>query len=386
LNNFSFLSPSHFILKNGAIENLPYLIKNHGSRIVFITGGKSLEESGQRERITQLLKSHSIEWQAFSVDSEPNPEEIDNIVSLSRKMNPNLVLAIGGGSVMDAGKAVSAMLAVSGSVEEYLEGVGSKDTEGKKLPFIAIPTTSGTGSEATKNAVISRIGSDGYKKSLRHDNFIPDYAVIDPSLMLSCPAEVTAASGMDALSQLLESYLSLQANPITDALAKSGLEALASSFPQVCREKASSINARADMAYASYCSGLCLANAGLGTVHGIAGVMGGFVQVPHGKACGTLLAPVMKKTLELGSGNIELWWKMATAGRILTGESGTDEEISLHLLDKLQSLSEETGMTNFKSLKMDLSLINKISEKSGNKNNPEKLSRNDIREILTSIC
>ena len=182
---------------------------------------------------------------------------------------------------MDAGKSISAMLTKTESIKEYLEGIGTKKHDGKKMPFVAVPTTSGTGSEATKNAVISEIGGRGFKKSLRHDNFVPDSVVIDPRLMISCPQNVTAASGMDVFSQLIEGYLSTNSSPMTDALALSGLryikEGLLKSY-----ETGDDIDARGKVAYASYLSGVVLANAGLGTVHGFASPIGGYFDIPHG--------------------------------------------------------------------------------------------------------
>ena len=164
---------------------------------------------------------------------EPTPGIVDEAVKKTVSFDPDVVVAIGGGSVMDAGKAISAMLPLVEPVKNYLEGVGTKPAHpGVKVPFIAIPTTAGTGSEAAKNAVLSETGENGYKRSLRHNNFVPNVAIIDPALSITCPPATTAASGMDAFTQLLESYLSTAGNAVTDALAYEGLQQVSRSLRQ----------------------------------------------------------------------------------------------------------------------------------------------------------
>lgn len=204
-------------------------------------------------------------------------------------------MAIGGGSVIDCGKAVAAMLVEDGSVQDYLEGVGTRKPSGAKIPFIAVPTTAGTGSEATKNAVVCD-RKEGYKKSLRHDAYMPDVAVIDPELTMTAPRPVTIACGLDAVSQLIESYTSTKANVFTDSLALTALSHASESLLPHCLDQGNDISLRGKMSYAALISGITLSHAGLGAVHGMAGPLGGLFPVPHGVTCGKLLFPKASTT------------------------------------------------------------------------------------------
>jgi alcohol dehydrogenase class IV len=265
---------------------------------LLLTGSSSVHNSGHGEEIITSLKAANLELEHEVIAHEPSPTLIDQIVEKYRPSGIQVVVAVGGGSVMDAGKAISAMIPVEGSIRDYLEGVGEKKHPGLKIPFIAMPTTSGTGSEMTKNAVISEVGEEGFKKSLRHDNFIPELAIIDPEMMLSCPAKLTAASGMDAFSQLLESYLSTKANAMTDALALQGLKQIKKYLLRAFLEGEKNLESRSGMALAAMFSGITLAHAGLGLVHGFASPLGGFYYIPHGVACGSLMAPVFATTID----------------------------------------------------------------------------------------
>ncbi|MBD3199739.1 MAG: iron-containing alcohol dehydrogenase, partial [Candidatus Lokiarchaeota archaeon] len=295
---FNFASIPHIIFGAGKLSELYKSIQKYGSNVLLVTGGSSLEKSGKWDEIIENLDQSGISHSRVSVSDEPSPRLIDGITDEYRKKEIDLIVGIGGGSVTDAGKAISAMLPHQDSIKNYLEGVGTKKPDGQKLPYIAIPTTSGTGSEATKNAVISQVGEDGFKKSLRHDNYIPDVAIIDPELMISCPTSITAACGMDAFTQLLEAYVSTKANPMTDALAFSGMKHMVNNLVSACSSKSENIEVRTSLAYGSLMSGITLANAGLGIVHGLASPIGGLFEIPHGVVCGTLLAEATKINIE----------------------------------------------------------------------------------------
>jgi alcohol dehydrogenase class IV len=290
---------------------------------------------------------------------------------------------------LDAGKAISAMLPQNDSVYEYLEGTGDKKHNGEKLPFIAVPTTSGTGSEATKNAVLSKVGEQGFKKSIRHDRFIPDMAVIDPELMVSCPPDVSAACGMDAFTQLLESYLSTQASPLSDALAYSGISFLRDSLVAVCTTEGHRVERRASMAYASLVSGITLANAGLGVVHGLASPIGGFFSIPHGFVCGTLVGAEtrvnIQKLREQKQEDRVALRKYAKIGALISGRDSGEESVDrccdllVETIDAWTEMLKIPRLSKYGVLASDLS---KIVEASDNKKNPVRLSKDEIRDLL----
>ncbi len=284
------------------------------------------------------------------------------------------------------------MLLKDDSIKNYLEVVGDKVHDGVKIPYIAIPTTSGTGSEATKNAVISEIGPNGFKTSLRHDSFIPDYAIIDPDMMIGCPPSITAACGMDAFTQLLEAYVSSNSSPMTDTLAYSGMTYMKNNMISVCREGASDLNVRAAMAYGSLMSGITLANAGLGIVHGLASSIGGYFEIPHGIVCGTLLAEATKMNIrrlsEKGPSGKESLKKHADIGKLLAGEQhskdkGINEYCSI-LIEILESWTSELQIDRLSKYGVTSNDIEKIVKRASLKNNPVKLSTEDIKLIISN--
>lgn len=291
MKNFIWKTNRTFIFQPGAGKDLFPMI--HGTRILVITGARWLADTGEWDGIRLPLEERGSKIEQVAVKGEPSPEDIDNTVETYRDFAPQTILAIGGGSVLDAGKAIAAMFCHPEKVEHYLEGIGKEQPTGETLPLIALPTTSGTGSEATKNAVISRPGPEGFKKSLRHDAFIPETAVIDPELLCFCPPEITIYSGMDALTQLMEGWLSTSANVFSDMTARQGLELFATHFPMVLQNP-ENVEARGGVALAAYLSGMTLAHAGLGTVHGMAGVLGGLACLPHGMICSRLISPVFR--------------------------------------------------------------------------------------------
>lgn len=387
IDPFKFARIPHIIFGAGEFHQLANIITGFGKTVLIVADAHSFHLSAKWDGLITAL-GKSIDYFTLPVTGEPSPGLIDDSVSKFKQNNVDVVLAIGGGSVVDTGKAISAMLLQDGSVLDYLEDVGTdKPHSGIKVPFIAVPTTAGTGSETTKNAVLSRVGVNGFKKSLRHDNFVPDLAVIDPELMLTCPANVTAACGMDAFTQLLESYVSSKATPMTDALAWSGLEQIKDNLIPACSTGANNIQVRAGMAYAALVSGITLANAGLGIIHGIAGPLGGFFPIPHGVACGTLAAPAIKLTIQklrkmADRDNIALQ-KFARVGALLSENRKMDrDDYCDALIDRLYDWSRIMKLPVLSQYGIGIDDIDKIINASSNKNNPIKLDGDEIKRII----
>jgi alcohol dehydrogenase class IV len=382
---FNFANMPYIQFGEGSFLSLDKLtLFKDAKSVLVITGKSSFVNTQEFDYLIKQLEKGERKYVHEMVMTEPSPSVVDTIVNRYRSKGMDLVIGIGGGSVLDTAKAVSAMLTKDNSVMDYLEGVGTMEHDGKKIPLIAVPTTSGTGSEATKNAVLSEVGIHGYKKSLRHDNFVPDIAIVDPSLTLNCPISITAASGMDALTQLIESYVSTQASPMTDALALSGIEMVGGSLLPVCTGRDKDIYLRSQMSYGALISGITLANAGLSTVHGYASSIGGLYDIPHGALCGTLLAETVKKSIYVLKNERQVHYlnKYAQIGRLLTGNASDSDQACEALVDYLENLVEVLGLPKLSSYGIKAEDAETIARLTSNKNNPAKLSVLDLKEIV----
>jgi alcohol dehydrogenase class IV len=385
VNTFNFAATPKIIFGSGRLNILPELISHYGKSVLLVTGKSSFIQSDHWERLLQQFESTKIKWVNFIIEREPTPELIDVCVAKFEGQEIDAVMAIGGGSVIDAGKAISAMFKLEGSVLDYLEGVGTRQPSGDKLPFIAVPTTSGTGAEATKNAVISEIGEQGFKKSIRHDKYVPDIALVDPELILNCPKVITAQSGMDAFTQLLESYVSTNANSMTDSLAVEGIRKIRDGL-EIAVINGSDLQARERMAYASMISGITLANAGLGTVHGFASSIGGFFDIPHGLVCARMMGPVNRLTVDKlksqdpdGIGLL----KYARIGKLFSKDKNKSDENYIELLlDIIDQWTDEFGLRKLAEFGVEESDFSKIISATGNKYNPIALEEQELEEVL----
>jgi alcohol dehydrogenase class IV len=289
---FEFATAGRIIFGTGKLREIGPIAKSFGGRVLVVTG-KNTERA---KPLLTILRANGVDAVTFPVSGEPKIQTVRDGVALAKKENCDWVASIGGGSVLDAGKAIAAMMTNPGDVVDYVEIIGS----GKKLMnaparFVAIPTTAGTGSEATRNAVLAS-PEHRLKVSLRSPMMLPSIALVDAELSYDLPPGITASTGLDALTQLIEPYVCSRANPMTDAICVEGIRRIARSFRRAVEVGADG-RAREDMAVASLFGGMALANAGLGAVHGFAGPIGGMFSAPHGEICAALLADVMEMNL-----------------------------------------------------------------------------------------
>jgi len=386
--SFSIARIPKVVFGAGRARELPRLTAGFGGTALVVTGAGALTRSNW-DALHEAFQKERVSVVHAAMRGEPTPDWVDATASAFREADIRVVIGFGGGSAMDAGKAVSAMLRSSGSVVDFLEGVGTRPHSGLKVPLIAVPTTAGTGSEATKNAVLSRVGPGGFKKSLRHDNFVPDVALIDPELTLSCPPGVSAACGLDAFAQLLEGYVSTKATPFTDALALSGIEALRGHLVEVCGDAAGDVEARSQMAYAAYLSGVVLANAGLGVVHGLAGPVGASHPIPHGVICGLLTAPAIEANvqalLEAGAQGEPALSKYARVGALLTGaDSRKPEDCRRGLVLTVREWTSALRLPRLGSFGFKEADIDPVLVQAESKCNPVELGAEELRSLLAA--
>ncbi len=372
----------------GSLERVPELARAYGRRALVVSAGASLERNGAWARLAEGLRAAGIDFEREIVRGEPSPDWVDACVARHRDEAIDVVIGIGGGSPLDAAKAVAGLLRVGRSVLDYLEGVGPElPYEGPAVPFIAVPTTAGTGSEATKNAVLSRQGPDGFKKSFRHESLVARDAVVDPELLAGSPRELIAANGMDCLTQLMESYTSSRANPFTDSLVEGALRRVRTAlFAWYHHDDP---DARADMAYGALISGIALAQTGLGAVHGLASPLGAFFPIPHGVACGTLLAQATEVNLEAmqrREPDNPALDRYARLAQLLTGHHQRPRERAFAvLLETLRRWQDELALpplSRYGIGEADLPRIVAHSRGSSMKTNPIVLTDEEITAIL----
>ena len=378
---FNFISPQNIYFGCNKIDTLPQLIKPYSTNILIVISKSASRNPHIKKALDNIKATHNI-IMFSNVSGEPTIEIVNECTQLARQNNVSLIISIGGGSVIDTAKATAGFAKNSGELIDYIEGVGKgKQLENSPIDHIAVPTTSGTGSEMTKNAVITGSGDTKFKRSFRHNKLVPIAAIIDPNLAVTMPKQVTAYSGMDAITQLIESYISKKSNPFTDALALEGLKRAGKSLVAAYKD-GSDIEARTNMAYASMISGMCLANSGLGAVHGIAAGLGAVLKVPHGMACAILLPHIIK----LNAPYIKE--KSASLCSALTGscKNNDDNNITsiINYIDNLTSILDIPK--NFKDMEItkDTAMeIIKCSSSSSMSGNPYLINDSDILNILT---
>jgi alcohol dehydrogenase class IV len=376
---FEFATAGRVIFGTGRSGELPALLARYGTRALVCTGASP-------HRHADLLAGLSLPTVIFPVAGEPTVEVARAAVFAAREHGADVVAAIGGGSVIDTGKAAAMLLGNGGDPLDYLEVIGGGQAISRpSAPCIAVPTTSGTGAEVTANAVLAS-PEHQVKASLRAATMLPRAALVDPLLTVSCPPQVTAASGLDALTQCLEPFVSPRASPLSDAVAREGIRRAAAGLRRAYAD-GTDIAARADMAVASMAGGMALANAKLGAVHGLAGVLGGTIAIPHGLACAALLAPVIEANVAAlraaGPPDHPALARYAEAATLLTGEPLATIEDGVAWVRQTLALLAIPGLAAFGLVPEQAGgIAGQALRSSSMQGNPAALTDADLRAIL----
>ncbi len=377
---FEFATATRILFGRGVLQESIPAITGLGRRLLIVTG----QNAGRAGPLLERLKGHA-DAQVQCVTGEPTVAQIEEASRLARADRIEAVVGMGGGSAIDAGKAVAALAANDGALLDYLEVIGrAQPLERAPLPFVAIPTTAGTGAEVTRNAVLSS-PEHQVKVSLRSPLMLPRLAVVDPELTLGLPPALTASTGLDALTQLIEPLVSVRANPFTDSFCREGISRAARSLSRACAFP-NDLAAREDMALAGLLSGLALANAGLGAVHGFAAAIGGMFPAPHGAICAAMLPQVMAVNLRACRERLpagEALTRFAEIGRLLTGRTDANADDAV---DWVQQLGEELGIPPLATYGLRpehaSAVCAKAAQASSMKGNPVKLTPTELEEML----
>jgi alcohol dehydrogenase class IV len=378
---FEFLSAGRIVFGAGSAKRIGERARAFGGRALLVTG-KNRERAAPLEA---LLRHAGLELAVVSAETEPRVEDALAAVEVGRQVGAQLVVACGGGSALDLGKAAAALLANPEDPFEFLEVVGrGKPLSRPALPMLAVPTTAGTGAEVTKNAVLAS-SEARVKASLRHDSMLPAVALVDPELTLSVPPEVTAATGLDALTQCLEPFVSCLSNPLTDAIALEGMKRGARSLRRAFHD-GSDLAAREDMALCSLFGGLALANARLGAVHGFAAPIGGKFESPHGAVCARLLPLVMAanvRALHSRDPNSAILPRFDVVARVLTGSPTATSLDGVAFVEELTRELAVPGLMSYGVTSADVpDLVSKAAAASSMKGNPLVLTSAELSSIL----
>ncbi|MFN8401506.1 MAG: iron-containing alcohol dehydrogenase [Anaerolineales bacterium] len=377
MTSFEFATANRIIFGAGKLSGLGDQLKGSVKRLLWVRG----RSSDAIPRVREILSAQGIPFNEFEVHGEPTVDVVRAGVTFAEGCDA--VIGLGGGSVMDAGKAIAALATNRNDVFDYLEVVGKGQalTE-KPLTYIAIPTTAGTGTEVTRNAVLD-VPEHGVKVSLRSPMMLPSLAIVDPELTYSLPPEITAASGLDALTQLIEPFVSVKANPMTDAICREGMAHAAKSLQRAFHNGADK-EAREGMALASLFGGLALANAALGAVHGFAGPLGGMLHAPHGAICAKLLPLVMEANIKaMQAENHAGLARYEEVARILMGNSSATVNDGLKwVTDVVREMNIPSLSAHGMSATHIPEAVQKTLNASSYKGNPIALKAEVLTEIL----
>ena len=381
LTSFEFATATRIVFGAGRLAEAPEAVKSLGGRKVLLVTGKNLTRA---EPLREGLGRLGLSTVTFSVEGEPTVELAREGTATALSQGCDAVVAFGGGSALDAGKAIAALATNGGEPLDYLEVVGRGQVlSNPPLPLVAIPTTAGTGSEVTRNAVLG-VKDAQVKASLRSPLMLPRLALVDPELLAGAPAAVLASSGLDALSQLLEPFLSARATPLTDALAREGMGRSARSLRRAVLEGPDAA-AREDLALASLFGGLCLANAGLGAVHGFAAPVGGMFDAPHGAVCAALLPATLEvnlRALRARAPHHPALPRFQEVAVLLTGRADARAEEGITWVRELCQALGVPGLGHHGLTEADVPrLVSRARAASSMKANPLVLTDEELTEI-----
>lgn len=374
---FTYATASQIVFGNHSVKKVPELLSEMGNNVLLVTG----KDSKRAFALSNQFPTEK-EVSIFKVESEPTTEVINNGVDIARKNNCDVVIGFGGGSVIDSTKAIAALVPNDGDLMDYLEviGLGNPLIE-SPLPSIAIPTTAGTGAEVTKNSVIKST-EDNVKVSLRSDLMCPDVAVVDPVLTYSMSPSLTASTGVDALTHLLETFVSNKSNPFIDMLCRDGLQRISGSLLNAFKN-GNDKQAREDMAMASMLGGMALANVKLGAVHGFAGPMGGLYPIPHGAVCACLMSAVIEMNIGVLKEQNQDISKFDQLAKILTGNEYAVAEDGIVWVENLISEVQIPSLSAFGLSEKDFpGLVQRAKKTSSMKGNPVELTDDQLTWIL----
>jgi alcohol dehydrogenase class IV len=380
---FEFATATRILCGEGVRRELPGLVGRLGRRALMVTGGSP----ERAEPVAAALRDGGLSIVLWAVPGEPSVEEAVAGRDLARGEACDVVLSIGGGSVIDAGKAVAALAANPGDPLDYLEVIGKGQALARPgLPFVAVPTTAGSGAEVTRNAVLTSV-EHRVKVSLRSPLMLPTAAVVDPELTYDLPADLTASTGLDALAQLIEPYLSARSSPLIDPWCLDGVARVARSLPVAVRSGGDA-GARSDMAFASLLGGLALANAALGAVHGFAGPIGGRFRAPHGAVCAALLPHVLRANVNALASRHPDSDRLARADRIAQLLTGRPEARAADGAASLDRLREDLGIPSLGAYGIGPGdvpgLVVQARRSSSMRGNPVDLTDEELTGILSS--
>jgi alcohol dehydrogenase class IV len=373
---FDLALPSRVAFGPGRAAELVPIATALGDRVLVVTGANP-ERVGH---LVQPLRAAAGASAAATVQGEPTIEDARVAATAGRSVDADVVIAIGGGSAIDLAKAAAMLLGNGGDPMDYIEVVGAgRPITQPSVPLVAVPTTAGTGAEVTANAVLA-VPEHRVKASLRHPSMVPRHAIVDPELTLGCPPPVTAAAGMDALTQCLEPYVSNRANPVTDGWARTGLLAAARGL-RVAHADGSDLPARTDMALCSLMGGLSLANAKLGAVHGFSGVLGGMTGAAHGTLCAALLAPVCRANLARADATLRA--RYTDIATWLTGDRDAAAEDGLAWIERTCAMLGVPGLGELGLRAADVpAAAEGAARASSMKGNPVELTADELAAIL----